>query len=93
MDLDHRQRGLRAKELLDSELFQEAVTTVRKAYIEGVLRCDVRDDLGRFRYIEGLRVVDGVESHLSAVIQRGQMDAAKDFEAQPTIIQRFKRTF
>lgn len=95
MDLDAKQRGLRAKELLESELFREAVASVRKAYVDGALRCDPRDDLGRFRYIEGLRIVDGVETHLAAIVQHGKMDAAqeKEFATKPTLVQRVKRTF
>ena len=94
MDFDAKQRGLRAKELLESELFRESVETIRNAYIAGALRCDVRDDMGRFRYIEGLRTVDAVEKHLSAIIQYGSHAAEiEKLETPPTIVQRVKRIF
>mgnify|MGYP003396273843 CR=1 FL=1 len=94
MDPDAKQRGLRAKELLESEMFRESVASIRAAYVAGALRCDPRDDIGRFRYIEGLRIVDAVEKHLSGIIQTG--DAAAEIEklARPeTVVERIRRSF
>lgn len=92
-DLVHRSR--RAKEIVDNEEFKASMAAMRDAYIAGALRCDVRDDLGRFRFIEGLRMVEEFKNHLSMVVQTGEVAEAelKRLERIPTPIERVVRLF
>jgi hypothetical protein len=92
---DKIHRGQRAKEIVESEVFKDSVATLREAYIAGLLRCDVRDDLGRARYTEGLRMLDAHKQHLTMVIQTGEVAESelKRLETKPGVVQRLVRTF
>lgn len=95
MDDQKVYKGQRAKEILESEIFKESFNTLREAYIAGLLRCDVRDDQGRAKYTEGLRMLEAHKLHLSTVIQTGQIAEAelRQLEQRPGVVERFRRTF
>lgn len=92
---DKVHRGQRAKEILESDVFKESFAVIRESYIAGLLRCDVRDDLGRARYTEGLRMLDAHKQHLAMVIQTGEVAESelKKLEQRPGVVQRMIRTF
>lgn len=58
-----------AKALLNNPVFVEALDAVRTQAINGALSAGPRDDDLRRKYLDAAKTVDGVKSHLAAVIQ------------------------
>lgn len=81
--------------LAEHELVKEAFETLRAAYTKSALSVHVNDDLGRFRFMEALRQVDLVESHLRAVINAGTIARNEIAQLNPPInlVERLKRRF
>lgn len=87
-------RGRKAKEILDNDLFREAHSRMREAYISGLLRCQPNDDVGRFRYAEGLRYLDAHRQNLENILKAGELAEVEDLSTKrPTPIERLKRVF
>jgi hypothetical protein len=59
--------GPKARQLLDSDVFKQCVEQMRQDLIDAAMRCDPRDDLGRFRYMTALKTISGVVTHLRAL--------------------------
>ncbi len=57
-----------AKGLMTNEAFLDALKKAKDANINAALRCKPRDDLGRWKYLEAAKIVDGVAAHLHALI-------------------------
>lgn len=92
--MDHIQTGRRAKEILESEIFKEAHAKLRESYIKSLLSCAPQDDVGRFRYVEGLRYLDMHKSNLETLLKGGEIAELEDLASKaPNVIQRIKRVF
>jgi len=67
-----------AKSLMTNEAFLEALKKAKDANIGAALRCKPRDDLGRWKYLEAAKIVDGVAAHLHALIIAAKTGDAVD---------------
>lgn len=67
-----------AKYLMNNEAFTGALESCRSQAMNAALACDVKDDESRRRYLDAVRTVDKVKSHLIAL-----MSATKADEVQP----------
>lgn len=56
-----------AKYLMNNEAFNKALDTVRQQALTAALACDVKDDLGRWRYLDSIRTVDKTRAHIAAL--------------------------
>ena len=64
-----------AERLLTDPLLNEALKQTETAYLESLLSCDHKDDLGRFRFAEAIKTVRSVRSHLHSLVESGKLDA------------------
>lgn len=85
------QRGQRASEIINNELWAETFEMLRNEYAIQAQKCDAKDDLGRFRYIEAMRMVETVRNHFEAVFIQGKItqDEAAQFQSPKKGITRF----
>ena len=58
------QKAQHAGEVLNNQPFKNAMEAVEKQYLDAMLTADEKDDLGRFRYAEAIKVVRLVARHL-----------------------------
>lgn len=73
-DIDRdRTRGIRAKELLDNELVQEALTTLRDEYVKAWETSPARDSEGRERLWVMVKLVEKFRGHLEQVWDAGKL--------------------
>lgn len=94
MTLTREQRAERAHEVLNNQIFAESLETLRNTYVAAFRQCDRKDDEGRWKYQVALDVIDGVERHLTAVLNLGKLDPKKGQEFQTdTIAKRITRIF
>ena len=94
MNLTREQRAERAHNLLQNELFKESLDTIRNTYIAALRGCTAKDDDGRYRYAVALDVIDGVERHLTAVLNLGKLSPKEGQEFRtPTPLQKVARIF
>ena len=61
----------KSKAILENEVFREAVNLIESSLIMKARACDARDDIGRYRYITALNVLDGVIQHLKVTAELG----------------------
>ena len=80
------QRMRLADELLNHPLIVEAVIKLHASYVLAARRCDLKDDIGRFRYAVAQDVIDGVQDHLKAVIALGKLSQKQNQEFQADTI-------
>lgn len=94
MNLNREQRAERAHHLLQDQMLQESLTVLRDTYVAALRGCTAKDDLGRYRYAVALDVIDGVERHLTAVLNLGKLNPKQGQEFQSaTAIQKIARVF
>lgn len=94
MSLTREQRAERAHHLLQDPIFKEALETLRTTYVTALRGCTAKDDLGRYRYAVGLDVIDGVERHLTAVLNLGKLNPKEGQEFQTdTTLKKLTRIF
>jgi hypothetical protein len=70
-----------AKQLLNNPVLMEAFEMQRAALLVGALKCEPRDDMGRYRLLEAAKVVEAVKSHLTTIIAADEI-AQKQAEAE-----------
>ena len=94
MILTREQRAERAHQLLQDTMLQESLTVLKGTYTTALRQCAAKDDMGRYRYAVALDVIDGVERHLTAVLNLGKLSPKEGQEFQtPTPIQKIARIF
>ncbi len=81
-----RTRGVRAKELLDNELVQEALATLKDEYVKAWEASPARDSEGREKLWVMVKLVDKFRGHLEQVWESGKLA-----DAQLVEIERRKR--
>ena len=74
---DQKQQADHARNLLNDTQFKAAMATVEKQYIDAMLTANEKDDLGRFRYAEAIKVVRLVSRHLQTVVNSGKLSQAE----------------
>jgi broad-specificity NMP kinase len=81
-----RNRGVRAREVLENPLVVEAFDAIKAEYLEAWEKTPARDQEGRERLWVMVKLIDKVKMHLGQVV-----DAGKIADADLTAIQRRKR--
>lgn len=69
-----------ADDVLNSKALKAAFEAVEKDYLNALLMADEKDDLGRFRYAEAIKVIKLVSHHLRIVVESGKL-ASADLDA------------
>jgi len=73
-NIEHdRARGVRAKELLDNDLVQEALTTLKDEYVRAWEASPARDAEGRERLWVMVKLVEKFRGHLEQVWDAGKL--------------------
>lgn len=67
------QRSHDAKQLLEHPLFVESLKILKQAYMDQAAKCGEKDDLGRFRFLEGYKMVSTHETFLRAIVETGSV--------------------
>lgn len=62
-----------AARLLAHPLLARAFAALERDYLDALLRCPEKDDIGRFRIVEALKIVSAVRRHLSTVVDTGRL--------------------
>lgn len=77
MDTDRliveRDRGAKAKDILDSPIFQEAMDGLRSLYMQQWRSSDPSDMEGRENVYQMMNAIDLLEDHLVNVLNTGDM--------------------
>ena len=74
MDLEkEKQRGLRAKAILEDELFVEAVNTIKTSLHQEWLNTPIRDSEGREKVFLMTRMFDTLLVQLKSVLETGKL--------------------
>lgn len=77
-----RSRGIRARELLDNELVQEALTTIKAEYVKAWEASPARDAEGRERLWVMVKLVEKFKGHLEQVFEAGKLADAELVEIE-----------
>ncbi|BAQ89355.1 hypothetical protein [uncultured Mediterranean phage uvMED] len=72
-------RGTRAKAILEDELFQEALETLRKSYTEAIFQTGPNDELARTKIYLAYQILGKFGDHFRTVMETGQL-ASKQLE-------------
>ncbi len=81
IDID-RTRGVRARELLDNELVQEALATLKAEYLKAWEASPARDAEGRERLWVMVKLVEKFRGHLEQVFEAGKLADAELVEIE-----------
>ena len=72
---DEVREGQEAVNLLNNVLLRDAFEGVEQDYLEALLEVPVEDDISRFRFSEGIKVVRMVRQQLEVYVRNGQLSA------------------
>ena len=64
-----------AEQLLNNKILKDAFAEVERQYLEAFLAVDVKEDLGRFRFSEAIKVLRLVRQQLNTAVQNGKLSA------------------
>ena len=67
----------RAQQLLENRELREAFEVVERQYLDALLLAPEKDDLGRFRYSEAIKVIRLVRRQLQTVVENGKLSKAE----------------
>ena len=95
MEHDLRQdqtRGLRAAEILNNEVFQEAISAIRDEVVKQWESCPARDKEGKEALWQLMKTTSKFEGLLKGYIETGKLatEQLKRFEKE-SVLQRLKR--
>jgi len=66
-----------AKSLIDNKQLRDAFKMVEKQYLDAMLTASEKDDLGRFRFAEAIKVVRLVRRQLAIAVESGKLSKAE----------------
>ena len=80
-----------AKDAEKNPALWESFDVLRKTYMKMASECSIKDDLGRYRYMEAYKDIDVVERHLKAVLHNGRLtpDESNVFKKKKRLIPTF----
>jgi hypothetical protein len=80
-----------AKDAERNPVIWESFEVLKKTYMHMASECDIKDDLGRFRYMEAYKDIDVVIRHLKAVLHGGVLTnrQQRDFQRKKKFIPTF----
>lgn len=70
-------RGVRARELLESDLLAEAFTSLESAYTNAWRLTTIDDVSGREKLFLAINIVGKVKDHLTAIMNNGKLAATE----------------
>jgi len=70
------QASVEAQRILASAEFSDIMKKLEGLYLDTALALPVEDDLGRFRYLEGIKVIKMVSRHLGKIAESGKLSKA-----------------
>lgn len=82
-------KGLRAEQLLNSDIYKECIGKVRQGIFDAWATCPVRDTEGQHELRLMLKVVDDLESNIKSMVNTGKL-AAKQLEQERSIKEQAK---
>lgn len=82
--------GDRAKEVLENEAFDQAFTDMKTEIIEQWTNSPVRDEAGREKLYQLLRLADKLKANLVTSLETGKM-ARLELEHQESMLSKAKR--
>ena len=69
-----------AKDAEKNPVIWESFDVLKKTYMQMAAACDIKDDVGRYRYMEAYKDVDVVLRHLRAVLHGGKLSESQQRE-------------
>ncbi len=89
------ERARIAAQVLDNQIFVESFAVLKEGYVQALMACDPKDDLGRARYAFALRDLQTIKNHITTVLNRGEIAAheAEEMKRTTNIFQRAARGF
>lgn len=92
---DISERARQANALLGNPIFEESLVVLREGYLQALMKCEPRDDLGRHRYTLAIRDLETIKAHLAAVLQTGVIERqqAEAFKERESPFKRAVRGF
>jgi|TARA_Y100000590_G_scaffold40394_1_gene43126 hypothetical protein len=82
MDLEkEKQRGLRAKQILEDEIFVETINTIKTNLYQEWINTPIRDSEGREKIFLMTRMFDSLLVQLKSVLETGKL-ATKQTDKQ-----------
>lgn len=87
--LAEQERGRQAAELLEHPLMKEAFSTIRQEFTQAWQNSPARDQEGREKLWQLLKLTDRLESFLTETVTTGKM-ATMQIEEAKTLAQRMK---
>ena len=82
-------RGSRAREVLENEVFIEAFSAIEQEYIEAWKTSPARDEEGRQRIWLYLKALEKVKTQLTQTMETGQL-AIKEMEHRQSMLDKAK---
>ena len=72
-------RGVRAKTILEDELFKETLETLKQSYTEAIFQTGPNDELARTKIYLAYQILGKFGDHFRTVMETGQL-ASKQLE-------------
>ena len=87
-NISEEERVRWAKEALSNPLLLESFKQLKETYMRAAGDCDLRDDIGRSRFVQAWKDTEAVELHLKAVLQSGVVpeEAEKEFATRRKVV-------
>mgnify|MGYP003637377227 FL=1 len=68
-------RANEARALMSNDILSDAFDEVERQYLDAMLTATEKDDLGRFRFSEAIKVVRLVKQQLAIAISNGELSS------------------
>ena len=66
-------RGVKAKEILENELFKESFKILKESYEEAIFQTGPNDDIARTKIYLAYQILGKFENHFRTVMETGQL--------------------
>jgi hypothetical protein len=60
--------------LLRDDVFNRILAEAEGAYMDALMNCPEKDDIGRYRFLEAVKVCRAVKGHLQAMVEGGKLE-------------------
>tara|TARA_R100001463_G_scaffold44146_2_gene91906 strand:+ start:132 stop:392 length:261 start_codon:yes stop_codon:yes gene_type:complete len=66
-------RGVRAKAILEDELFKETLETLKQSYTEAIFQTGPNDELARTKIYLAYQILGKFENHFRTIMETGKL--------------------
>ena len=66
-------RGVKAKQIIENELFKESFATLKRSYEEAIFQTGPNDDIARTKIYLAYQILGKFENHFRTVMETGQL--------------------